>query len=83
MLQDTEHRYIATDPEILGGEPIVKGHGRRSVPLLRTGGEASRPRAIPGLLPHVTLAQVFNALSYYSDHTDEINALNRAKPHCR
>jgi uncharacterized protein (DUF433 family) len=24
-------------------------------------------------LPHLTLAQVFDALSYYSDHTAEIN----------
>lgn len=25
-------------------------------------------------LPHLTLAQVFDALSYYSDHTSEINS---------
>ena len=25
-------------------------------------------------LPHLTLAQVFAALSYYCDHQDEINA---------
>jgi uncharacterized protein (DUF433 family) len=29
---------------------------------------------IPNCLPHLTLAQVFDALSYYSDHQDEINA---------
>jgi uncharacterized protein (DUF433 family) len=29
---------------------------------------------IPQALPHLTLAQVFDALSYYSDHQDEINA---------
>jgi uncharacterized protein (DUF433 family) len=28
---------------------------------------------IPRSLPHLTLAQVFDALSYYSDHQDEIN----------
>jgi len=29
---------------------------------------------IPKHLPHLTLAQVFDALSYYSDHQDEIDA---------
>ena len=29
---------------------------------------------IPNGLPHLTLAQVFDALSYYSDHQEEINA---------
>ncbi|MBN3891732.1 MAG: DUF433 domain-containing protein [Nostoc sp. JL31] len=32
------------------------------------------PEEIPQGLPHLTLAQVFDALSYYSDHQDEINA---------
>ena len=31
------------------------------------------PEAIPQHLPHLTLAQVFDALSYYSDNLDEIN----------
>ena len=29
---------------------------------------------IPTHLPHLTLAQVFDALSYYSDHQADINA---------
>ena len=32
------------------------------------------PEEIPSSLPHLNLAQVFDALSYYSDHQDEINA---------
>jgi len=30
------------------------------------------PEAIPAHLPHLTLAPDFDALSYYSDHQDEI-----------
>jgi uncharacterized protein (DUF433 family) len=30
------------------------------------------PEVIPERLPHLRLAQVFDALSYFSDHTDEI-----------
>ena len=29
---------------------------------------------IPNRLPHLTVAQVFDALSYYNDHPREINA---------
>ena len=32
------------------------------------------PEEITRHLPHLTLARVFDALSYYSDHQDEINA---------
>jgi uncharacterized protein (DUF433 family) len=31
------------------------------------------PEQIPSQLPYLTLAQVFDALSYYSDHQAEIN----------
>ncbi len=32
------------------------------------------PEEITTRLPHLTLAQIFDALSYYSDHQEEINA---------
>jgi len=32
------------------------------------------PEEIPEGMPHLTLAQVFAALAYYSDHRGEINA---------
>jgi uncharacterized protein (DUF433 family) len=41
------------------------------------------PEEIPVDLPYLNLAQVFDALSYYSEHTAEINAhieANRAPP---
>ena len=31
------------------------------------------PEEIPSALPHLSLAAVFDALSYYSDHRQEIN----------
>ena len=73
-MQATRHRYIITDRTILGGEPVVKGTRtpvRAIVEMWRAG---TPPEAIPDGLPHLTLAQVFDALSYYSDHQKEINA---------
>jgi uncharacterized protein (DUF433 family) len=73
MSPATEHLYIATNEHILGGEPIITGTRtpvRAIVEMWRMG---VAPEEIPTRLPHLSLAQVFNALSYYSDHQHEIN----------
>jgi uncharacterized protein (DUF433 family) len=70
----TEHLYIVSDERILNGEPIIKNTRtpvRAIIEIYRLG---IAPEEIPNRLPHLTLAQVFDALSYYSDHQDEINA---------
>lgn len=70
----TEHRYIVKDDQILNGEPIIRDTRtpvRAIVELWRLG---VHPEEIPTHLPHLSLAQVFDALSYYSDHQDEISA---------
>lgn len=74
MTTATEHLYIVTDEQILGGEPVVKGTRtpvRAVVEMWRMG---VPPEEIGEHLPHLTLAQVFDALGYYADHADEINA---------
>ena len=73
MIAITENFYITAEADILGGEPIIKGTRtpvRAIVEIWRLGTPAEE---IPQRLPHLTLAQVFSALSYYSDHQDEIN----------
>lgn len=73
MAEATGHRYIATNARILGGEPIIEGTRtpvRAIVEIWRLG---VAPEEIPHRLPHLTLAQVFDALSYYSDHQSVIN----------
>ena len=73
MTTATEHLYIVTDERILSGEPIIKGTRtpvRAIVELWRMGVAAEE---VTRHLPHLTQAQVFDALSYYSDHQDEIN----------
>jgi uncharacterized protein (DUF433 family) len=73
MTTATEHCYIGTNPDILHGEPIIMGTRtpvRAIVELWRMG---VPPEEMPVRLPHLRLAQVFDALSYYSDHMDEIH----------
>lgn len=73
MTSATEHCYVVTDDEILGGEPIVKGTRTPVRAIVENWRLGVAPEEIPRRLPHLTLAQVFDALSYYSDHQAEIN----------
>jgi len=73
MNQTTEHFYIVCNDQILAGEPIIRETRtpvRAIVELWRLG---VAPEEIPTRLPHLTMAQVFAALSYYSDHQIEIH----------
>jgi len=73
MQRETAHRYVVTNEDILGGEPILAGTRtpvRAVVELWRQG---VSPEEIPNRLPHLSLAQVFDALSYYSDHQAAIH----------
>jgi len=65
--------YVIHDPKLLSGEPVLRGTKtpvRAIVELWRSG---IRPEEIPLHLPHLTLAQVFGALAYYSDNQPEVN----------
>lgn len=66
-------RYVTRNPEILGGEPIIVSTRipvRAIVGLWRLG---TSPEEIPTQFPQLTLAQVFDALSFYLDNQSEIN----------
>lgn len=72
MTTETEHCYVVRNDKILSGEPIIRGTRtpvRAIVELWRMGID---PEGIPTRLPHLNVAQVFDGLSYFSDHQDEI-----------
>ncbi len=73
MMQQTEHLYIVTDERILSGEPIIVGTRTPVRAIVELWRQGLAPETIPSHLPHLTLAQVFDALSYYSDHQSQIN----------
>ena len=73
MTTKTLSRYVTRNSEILSGEPIIQSTRtsvRAIVNLWRLG---IMPEEILNHLPHLTLAQVFDALSFYLDHQEEIN----------
>jgi uncharacterized protein (DUF433 family) len=72
MIAATNHPYVSCDDAILSGEPIIVGTRtpvRAIVELWRMG---IAPEDIPTHLPHLTLAQIFDALSYFADHQEQI-----------
>ena len=73
MVHKTEHRYIVVDDSILSGEPIISNTRTQVRAIVETWRRGVQPEAILNHLPHLSLAQIFDALSYYSDHQAEIN----------
>ncbi len=74
MEQATEHPHIVRHERILGGEPIVKGTRTPVRAIVELWRQGTAPESIPSRLPHLSAAQVFDALSYFSDHQAEILA---------
>ncbi len=68
----TDHPHIYTSPEMHGGEPTIRGSRitvRAIIERMRIGQD---PLAIHQALPHLDLAKLYDAISYYYDHTEEI-----------
>ncbi|MEM9976089.1 MAG: DUF433 domain-containing protein [Cyanobacteria bacterium P01_D01_bin.2] len=66
-------RYVTHNPDILGGEPTIIGM-RVSVRALVGQWRLGTPaEEIPTQFPQLTLAQVFDALSFYLDNQAEID----------
>ncbi|MBI4715077.1 MAG: DUF433 domain-containing protein [Nitrospirae bacterium] len=67
------HPHISTNPKICGGSPAIAGtrFPVRSVVIyiLRHG---LTPEELIARFPHLTLAQVHDALAYYYDNREEI-----------
>ena len=72
MIVVTEHPYIVRNKEILVGEPVVKGTRTPVRAIVEWWKFGASPEEIMENLPHLTLSQIFDALSYYADHREEI-----------
>jgi uncharacterized protein (DUF433 family) len=70
-IERTAHPYIIRDSALYGGEPIIEGTktGVRHVILLFQAGKD--PEEIANI-HRLSLAQVYDALSYYYDNDAEI-----------
>ena len=71
MATVTGHPYIVSDQGILNGAPIVSGTRTPARAIAELWKFGLLPEDIPIQLPHLTLAQVFDALSFYIDNREE------------
>lgn len=75
-----KHPYVEVNPDVLSGEPIIAGTRTPVRAIVEHWKFGDAPETIQRKLPHLRLAQIFDALGYYDDHRDEIDAyiaLNR------
>ena len=68
------YRYITSVPGVQGGEPCIRGTRTPVRSIVEKWRLGYSPEEMVQALPHLKLSEVFEALSYYSDNQDEINA---------
>jgi len=68
----TEHPHIFTSPEMHGGEPTIRGSGIMVRSIIERTRLGQTPEEICSSLPILSLAKIYDALSFYYDHTAEI-----------
>jgi uncharacterized protein (DUF433 family) len=71
--QPKDHPYIESVPTILSGEPVIKGTRTPVRAIVEHWKLGDSPDEIARNLPHLRLAQIFDALGYYDDHREEID----------
>lgn len=74
-LPTIQNRYIQSDPEICGGEPVISGT-RIPVRVLAVWTQKGKSvDEIASMYPNLTHAMVHDALSFYYDHREWIDRL--------
>lgn len=72
--EKVKHPYIITNKKIRGGEPLISGTGIRVLDIaVRYEIMGMCPEDIIVTLPHLSLSQVHDALSYYYEHKTEMD----------
>jgi len=73
-VKQVKHPYITIDRKIRGGEPHIAGTGIRVLDIaVRYEIMGMSPEDIMVALPHLTLSQIHDALSYYYEHKEEMD----------
>lgn len=69
----TTNQYIASDPAILHGVPIINGSRTPVRAIAEYYMMGMSVEAMKSALSHLTESEIFAALSYYFDHREEID----------
>ncbi len=69
----TEHYHITMNKNICGGVPIIKGTRISVANIASYYLMGLTPEEIQRELPHLSLAQIFDAMAFYFDHRQAIH----------
>ena len=71
--KETHHFHITIDQDICGGDPIIKGTRTSVAVIAGYYLMGLSPEEIQRELPHLKLAEIFDALAFYLDHRETID----------
>lgn len=72
---ETGHSHIAIKKGLCGGNPVIKGTRISVANIAGFYLMGFGPEEIQRELPHLTLAQVYDAIAYFLDHREDMNRL--------
>lgn len=72
-LEKTDHIHITVKKGVCDGAPIIRGTQTSVANIAGYYRLGLSPEEIQRELPHLTLAQIFDALAFYFDHRQEID----------
>ncbi len=69
------HPHVESDPKVCGGSPCIKGT-RVTVRTIVVYAlhHGVKPEELLSYFPHLSLAAIYDALSYYYDNREDIDA---------
>jgi uncharacterized protein (DUF433 family) len=70
----TTHPYVTQVDGVAGGKPVITGTRTPVRSIVAYHRMGNTPEEIQVKLPHLSLAQIYDALSFYYDHQTEIDA---------
>lgn len=74
MATATVYSHVTKDPEVCGGKACIDGTRIRVLDLVCLMRQGSSPEQMLDAYPSLNLAQVYAALSYYHENSEEIEA---------
>jgi len=71
--KEATHFHVTTNRKICGGSPIIRGTRTSIANIAGYYLMGLTPEEIQRELPHLSLAQIFDALAFYLDHRETID----------
>jgi uncharacterized protein (DUF433 family) len=74
MANQTIHPYVTQVDGVAGGKPVITGTRTPVRSIVAYHRMGNTPEEIQLKLPHLSLAQIYDALSFYYDHQAELDS---------